>query len=454
MNWKAVDTKLSTLKDILDEKQSQQQKVEYYQYIHIFNLVLEFAIKQKLVIYGGTALNELLPKSNKFYSNFELPDYDMFSFDAKKHAVMLSNYLVKSGIKYVEVKDGLHAGTYKVYAEFKSVADITQVNHNFYKFILQEAAKNPTQHTKNKQLLVSPIIFLKWSFHRELSSPESSLHRWEKVYKRFLLFSETYQQHRHRSHNMDTLPLPTTHPDKPLGAVTTQLKDIIKTMQYPVVGLFGIGLHLGKRSTVYYDPYISSFEILSENIEETKTELSNFLTLPEDYELESITRSTEREDKNLYFTDILPPRVRLFLVHKEDKRKRYPLITITQVSDNCFSIHRKYGYVVGSTDTILQLLYAYQMTYMHFMKGALKKRVVDIIASLIDLCNGIDMTTKKRFSLSCFGVQKTLADVRKSMWDKKPFRYRPRQTVTPPSITANGTTTKTGTNIKKITASS
>ena len=55
--------------------------------IKIINIVEEFLKSKKLVCYGGTAINNILPPEDQFYNkNIELPDYDFFSPTPMKHA--------------------------------------------------------------------------------------------------------------------------------------------------------------------------------------------------------------------------------------------------------------------------------------------------------------------------------------------------------------------------------
>ena len=45
----------------------------------IISIVEDFLRKKKLVCYGGTAINNILPKYDQFYDKeMEIPDYDFF----------------------------------------------------------------------------------------------------------------------------------------------------------------------------------------------------------------------------------------------------------------------------------------------------------------------------------------------------------------------------------------
>ena len=47
----------------------------------IINIVENFIRRKKVICYGGTAINNILPKADQFYNTeIEIPDYDFFSF--------------------------------------------------------------------------------------------------------------------------------------------------------------------------------------------------------------------------------------------------------------------------------------------------------------------------------------------------------------------------------------
>ena len=100
----------------------------------IITIVEDFLIKTKCICYGGTAINNILPKSAQFYDKtLELPDYDFFSDKALEHAKMLADIYYKKGYTSVEAKSGVHHGTYKVFVNYIPVADITQLDKNLFR---------------------------------------------------------------------------------------------------------------------------------------------------------------------------------------------------------------------------------------------------------------------------------------------------------------------------------
>ena len=140
----------------------------------IINIVETFLKKKKRMCYGGTAINNILPKEAQFYDrNLELPDYDFFSPDPIKDSESLANIYYKEGFKEVEAKAGVHLGTYKVFVNGLPVADITHMNKKLYENLHKKA--------KIKSgIYYSPPNFLRMLMYLELSRPEGNVGRWEK----------------------------------------------------------------------------------------------------------------------------------------------------------------------------------------------------------------------------------------------------------------------------------
>ena len=108
------------------EKTIKRKKIESPEIKKIINIVEQFIKNKKVLCYGGTAINNLLPKSEQFYDRkIELPDYDFFSKTPVKHVKELANIYYKMGYEEVEAKSGIHAGTFKLFVNFLPIADIS-----------------------------------------------------------------------------------------------------------------------------------------------------------------------------------------------------------------------------------------------------------------------------------------------------------------------------------------
>lgn len=152
----------------------------------IINIVENFISDNKLICYGGTAINNILPKEDQFYNkDIEIPDYDFFSPTPLKHAKKLADIYYKLGFKEVEAKSGVHPGTFKVFVNYLPIADITYLVPSLFKSITKEAIKVDN-------ILYSPPNFLRMLMYLELSRPAGNVSRWEKVLKRLTLLNKNY----------------------------------------------------------------------------------------------------------------------------------------------------------------------------------------------------------------------------------------------------------------------
>jgi hypothetical protein len=182
------DCELAILRLNVDKVEKEQGKllVESPETKKTIRIVESFIKSKKLIIYGGTAINNILPKSHRFYNyNYELPDYDFFSMNALENAKELADIYVKNGFTNVEAKAGVHHGTYKVYVNNIGVADITYLHPEIFNSLMKDIIKK-------ENLLYAPANFLRQSMYLELSRPNGDISRWEKVLKRLTLLNKHY----------------------------------------------------------------------------------------------------------------------------------------------------------------------------------------------------------------------------------------------------------------------
>lgn len=152
----------------------------------IIKIVENFIKEKKLICYGGTAINNILPKNKQFYNrDVELPDYDFFSPNALENAKELADIYYKHGYTDVEAKSGQHHGTYKVYVNFIPIADITFLEKKIYKSLKLDSIKI-------NNILYAPPNFLRMSMYLELSRPDGDTTRWEKVLKRLIILNDFF----------------------------------------------------------------------------------------------------------------------------------------------------------------------------------------------------------------------------------------------------------------------
>lgn len=125
-------------------------------------IVKQFIMEKGLKLYGGLALNELLKKHKaEFYSEDEIPDYDVFSPDAWNHAKELTNLLHKMGYPFVEARSSIlnseHHSTYKVAVDSVYVLDLTQIGCIYDDYLNNDCEKCGKDEFGNCMLLFDHI---------------------------------------------------------------------------------------------------------------------------------------------------------------------------------------------------------------------------------------------------------------------------------------------------------
>ena len=176
------------IQEAIKNKQEKEgkKKIQNPDVQKMIEIVEKFLKDKKLICYGGTAINNILPAEDQFYNKaVEFPDYDCYSPDAMVHAKELADIYSLAGYDNVLAKAGMHHGTFKVGAKLQSVADITQMDPKLYKNVLKYAMKIDG-------IYYAPPNYLRLNMYKELSRPGGEIDRWEKVYKRLLLLNKNF----------------------------------------------------------------------------------------------------------------------------------------------------------------------------------------------------------------------------------------------------------------------
>jgi len=183
-----ADCELAILRMAIDKAEEKMGKrvVNSDDVQKIIDVVEDFIRSKRLVCYGGTAINNILPEEDKFYNkDVELPDYDFFSQDALVDAKELTDIYYNKGFTDVVARSGQHHGTFKVFVNYMAVADITQLPKEIYGLLKKDAISV-------EGILYAPPNFLRMSMYLELSRPAGDVSRWEKVLKRLTLLNKNY----------------------------------------------------------------------------------------------------------------------------------------------------------------------------------------------------------------------------------------------------------------------
>ena len=99
------DCELAILRAAIDKAETKQSRktANSLEIKQIIEIVEQFLRKKKLICYGGTAINNILPKQDQFYNkDIEIPDYDFYSSNALNDSKELVDIYISSGFQEVE----------------------------------------------------------------------------------------------------------------------------------------------------------------------------------------------------------------------------------------------------------------------------------------------------------------------------------------------------------------
>lgn len=317
--------------------------------------------------YGGTAINNLLPPEDRFYNpETTVPDYDFYSKTPQEHAMLLANLLSDAGVTSVEVKPGMHLGTFKVFADYEGVADITHLDSEIFDRLWDEKVVHEGLH------YVTPN-FLRMSMYLELSRPRGDVSRWKKVYERLILLNKHYP-----------MVCPMQEPKEETETSEENRKkaeSILKHHNVVLLGITASQIHEGKGPK-----WSTPITILTE---------------PKVLEKLSEGKKTEKHAGS----EILPSHVDVL----DEDGEIFMRIHETAA---CHSYHEMAnGIKVASIPTMLQFVFAYMYSGLHEDEIT---HLMCVAQRLVDLANHKE---KRRYALltpvDCLGTQETLIDMKK-----------------------------------------
>lgn len=422
---KELNKSLTFVTDLyIKNKERFNQNISIAQKDVIVDIIHKFIKSKNLLVYGGQALNAVLPKKEKIYKEGEFKDYDILSPNAEIDSRELADELYNNNFVYTQIKPALHEGTYRLSVNFIDIVDITQVSDKLFYEMLKLSNKEKKYFGHKLKIPVAPLNLLKLNLVQEMSIPNSSLWRWAKVYKRLYIFSRNYKTIKTESPR----PLPIIEPTRIKNYVNlykTSL-EFIKIYKLPLIGNLAINAHLKQTHDIMHccrlDEFFSIFEILSINPQETFKNLEKHLEVI----LKELKLKLHSEER-YYYGEIIPKRLRVYLLSKDSKfvNEKISLLTIVEARNHCYSVTEIGGFIVGSPYTILYFLYAYWLVYSVYETKKIVKMIEIYITLLEEHINKI--SDQEKFIIQCYGNEKQFLDLLKEQFhDKtKTYLYRP-----------------------------
>jgi hypothetical protein len=347
----------------------------------VMKIVERFIQTHRTMCYGGTAINNLLPPKDQFYNfSVDIPDYDFYSETPQVHAAKLADRIAKAGFKSVEVKPGVHMGTFKVFADYIGVADISHLEKPIFTKLWKESIVKDGIH-------YVPPNFLRMSVYLELSRPRGDVSRWKKVYDRIQFLNKHYP-----------LTCPKHEETLEIFLKEDTRKSIEKLLIKEKVVL------LGFNASILQDDTGKNKWSLPLDILATPEQKNHLLT-----ELISFFEKYDRVSTKDYdaYAELVPPYTDII-----DPASKLTLVRVYE-TNACHSYHlAPNGLHIASIPTLLQFFLA-ALYGPEKLLDKPEQRFLCVADHLMNLANN---NVKRRYKLltptTCLGKQKGLIDMR------------------------------------------
>ena len=373
---------------------------------NIIDVLEKFIHDKKLVCYGGTAINNILPKEDQFYNrNIEIPDYDFFSPSAMNDAKELADIYFNQGFSSVEAKAGVHYGTYKVFVNFFQIADITQIDSKLFSSLKKNAV------TK-EGILYCPPNFLRMAMYLELSRPSGDITRWEKVLKRLNLLNKNYPL---KATNCDpdsfAKSLSARSYNKQYFHEKDKIQDVIKSVAAASTSSSDKLVLIGGYAFSLYSRYLKN----QERAYLTENPVFDMLSSNPDKTAKLIKEKLEAADIRDVSIEKKPSVSEYLSTHYEIKVGSQPVVYLFRPlachSYNTIKVDNKI-YRIATIDTML----SFYLLFLYIDRPYFNtKRILCMCEYLFKIQQKNRVKLRgilRRFSVSCYGKQKTIEDIR------------------------------------------
>jgi len=370
----AIESAANKAQEIIDKLAASNPDVQ-----KMMGTVLKYIQTHRVLCYGGTAINNLLSKKNQFYDpEVDIPDYDFFSMNPQEDARKIVDLLIKAGIANVEAKPGIHLGTFKVFADYTGVADITSMSRPLFEKLWKDSVVKGDVH-------YCPPDFLRMNVYLELSRPMGNVERWKKVYQRLQLLNAEYPVVCPVSYN--------SIEEFMRDGIRDQVENLLLKEKVVLLGFNGSMMQQNAKHEWKFP-----LDILVEP-ERASTVTKMFLNIFG----KGQTKAREFEE----YGDLLP-------AHTDIVEGSKLLVRVYETMA-CHSYHElSSGLRLASIPTLLNFFFAMLYATKDVIEHTSKQRLVCAAEKLVQMANG---SATRRFKLltpiSCIGVQKDLWDMKR-----------------------------------------
>lgn len=394
------DCELAILRQAVDKAESKMgaKVVSDPEIKRIISIVEGFLRRKSLICYGGTAINNILPPEDQFYESWQLADYDFFTTKALEDAKELADIYFAQGFTDVEAKAGSHHGTFKVFVNYIPVADITYLPQEIFSELKKESMRV-------NGILYAPPNYLRMSMYLELSRPVGDISRWEKVLKRLTLLNKNYPVTDADCRDVEYQRKVETDKEKREAEIHDVVRDTFVNQGVVFFGGYAVSL---------YSQY------MPDRLRKQLKKVADFDVLSNDPKTTAEIVKERLADVGVEGVEIIKrePVGEVVPVHYEIRVGKEDTIAFIYEPIACHSYNvlmiRGKKVKIATIDTMLSFylafLYANRPYYNEFLK-----RILCISKFLFEVQQKNRLKQKgllRRFSITCYGHQETLEEMR------------------------------------------
>lgn len=389
---------IEKIENLAEQKEKEIQRNYYDKYYKFYETALNVLKRHNVLLYGGTAVNELFPKKFKFYDKKELPDIDVFCTDHTVIADDIIRTFAKQGYTLTTVKEALHPDTYKIMIEGLQLIDLSVVSESFFTMLRKNG------RSTSLGIPTVNIDYIKYSFHIVLSEPLNA-YRWAKVYQRMVRFYEVFPIDTKCSFDIHKYYL-----DLPDG-LDKNISQVIKKNKLLSFGWDVIQAYIDGDDTVNASDK-KNFTRLNKDVDSKTPVRYTVINKDSDKIVQRIIKETGLVIDHVFPGDEVLPRYYCLAYEKE--RCLYVF-----ESPNCISYLTYQKKRILSIHSLLHYLYA-----MFLSTGERDIHCIIQLLTVLQINNALsDKKLFQQFILNCYGFQKGLVTLRrerflrmKNMW--------------------------------------
>ena len=400
VSYDKLQHQISKLQEIADKRASQVDRENFRKYSHLFDAMEKYLKTKRVLLYGGVAINGLLPKDLRFYGENILPDLDVMCSDGEKLAKDVISHFRRNGFEFSSATEALHPGTFKVFVGGMQLLDITTVSPTAFKRLSKNGVK------LESGLKTADPEYLRMTLHILLSQPRDS-HRWSKVLERLVAFYTAYPvDKRCKTVFTDTAATATeTSVMSALdeGAKWLAARDFVMFGTDAVVEILGLSPKLRAMLPPGRPMMFKGIAPIAALVESTKPEIIA-------KELAQKMGASLLTIEHFEADNFLPAHARI--IHKATKQ---PLVALYE-APACVSYITYKNTRVASIHTLVRMLMAHDFSnYKHATAAAPLYRCFANVLSvlMLETLTGKKKKLLEQFLIECYGVQPGVVTLRR-----------------------------------------